>query len=413
MLVRQMPVNYLTDGKIIKGFNEEGRLVAIFDNYENVMTIEYDESGKIVGVYDGENKQIVFKYRPNGLLDNITDTRGRQIKYDYDNERLVSIIKSDGKELTLAYDENKPDNLTRITTSEHLQSVLEYTDTDGFLSKVITKSLVTDITHGQAPTVTDGVTLSSCSFSFGDNLTTISNNRGDTKYYKLDDLGNVYEYYEEQNNLIVKAEKYDYVPGESNTQGKDDVYTSSASLMYKKSYDDFIPDFNSGDFIKIVLDEFNNPSTKTTNARALSDGTTQQMTVTYEYNDDHKCIKEEAIVTIKEGTSLLKTYTQITAYNYNAAGNVVRKESYIVGEEYTTGKSIEETVYDERAMLSKRLLITAWTVLPNSTPKASTRKTVKLLPTTMKRANTRRSTSIFLVQTWCVLKNFPTTPMIV
>ena len=38
---------------------------------------------------------------------------------------------------------------------------------------------------------------------------------------------------------------------------------------------------------------------------------------------------------------------QIATYNYNAAGNVVRKESYIKGEEYTTGKTIEETVYDE------------------------------------------------------------------
>ena len=38
---------------------------------------------------------------------------------------------------------------------------------------------------------------------------------------------------------------------------------------------------------------------------------------------------------------------QIATYNYNAAGNIVRKESYIKGEQYTTGKTIEETVYDE------------------------------------------------------------------
>ncbi len=68
----------------------------------------------------------------------------------------------------------------------------------------------------------------------------------------------------------------------------------------------------------------------------------------YEYDDNHKCVKETAVVTIKEGTSILNTYTQITAYNYNASGNVVRKESYIEGEELTRGKSIEETVYDEK-----------------------------------------------------------------
>lgn len=290
-LTRQMPVNYLTDGALIKGFNEDGQLVAIFDNYDNIMTIDYDESGKIVSVYDGENKQITFEYRPDGLLSSITDTRGRRIKYDYENKRLVSIHKSGGKELMLAYDESNPHELTTVTTSENLQSVLEYTD--GLLVRVTTKSLLTGISHGQEPTVTEGVALSWCSFSFGDNFTTITNDKGDKKYYKVNDDGNVYEYYEEQNNLIVKAEKYDYVPGESDTQGKDDVYTSSASLMYKKSYDDFIPDFNSGDFIKTELDEFNNPKTKTISARPLSGGTTQEAVVTYEYDDDHKCIKAQ------------------------------------------------------------------------------------------------------------------------
>ena len=79
---RQMPVNYLTDDKIVKGYNAEGRLVAILDNYENVMTIEYDEDGKIQSVYDGEDKQIVFAYNPTtGLLSSITDTRGRKTGY--------------------------------------------------------------------------------------------------------------------------------------------------------------------------------------------------------------------------------------------------------------------------------------------------------------------------------------------
>ena len=241
------------------------------------------------------------------------------------------------------YDTNEPDNLISVTTSDKKQSVLEYTN--GLLSKVITKSLVSGIAHGEEPATAE-VEISECSFSFGDNLTILTDDKGNKKYYKIDDLDDVYEYYAEENGLVVAAEKYDYVPGESNTQGKDDVYTSSPSLMYKKSFAEFVPDFENGDFIKTVLDEFNNPETVTTNERALSTGTTTQTTVSYTYNDDHKCIKEETIVTIKEGTSVLKTYTQITAYNYNAAGNVVRKESYIVGEELTTGKSIEETEYD-------------------------------------------------------------------
>ena len=343
MYVRQMPLNYITDGKIVKGFNEAGNLVVVFDKYENMLTVEYDDSGKIVNVYDGEDKQIAFEYRPDGLLGSITDTRGRRTEYDYDDGKLISVKKPGGKELALGYDPSNPDNLISVTTSDKMRSELQYTN--GLLSKVITKSLVSGIAHGEEPATAD-VKISECSFSFGDNLTILTDDKGNKKYYKIDDLGDVYEYYAEENGLVIAAEKYDYVPGESNTQGKDDVYTSSPSLMYKKSFAEFVPDFENGDFIKTVLDEFNNPETVTTNERALSTGTTTQTTVNYTYKDDHKCIKEETIVTIKEGTSVLDKYTQITAYNYNAAGNVVRKENYIVGEEYTTGKSIEETEYD-------------------------------------------------------------------
>lgn len=42
-----------------------------------------------------------------------------------------------------------------------------------------------------------------------------------------------------------------------------------------------------------------------------------------------------------------------TKYNYNIAGNIIRKESYIKGEEYTEGKTIEETIYDEKGNVVK------------------------------------------------------------
>lgn len=120
-----------------------------------------------------------------------------------------------------------------------------------------------------------------------------------------------------------------YVPYE-----KDNVQSAKRSSLYIKTYSAFTSaDFTGGDTVNIVLDEYNNASTKTTNARALSDGTTQEAVVTYEYDDNHKCVKESAVITIKEGTAVLKTYTQITAYHYNASGSIVRKESYIEGEE--------------------------------------------------------------------------------
>ena len=350
-LNRQAPVNYLTDGKIIKGFNEEGRLVAIFDKYENVMTIEYDESGKIVGVYDGEDKQITFDYRPDGLLGSITDTRGRRISYKYylndytKKQYLAKIFFSNGKSINLDYHQNG--DLYTVISSDKLQSYLYFNDSSE-LSSVETVSLVNGIAQDKEFSSTI-INIESKNFLIVSPLTTIEDYKGNKAYYKISEDGNVSEYYEEENGKVISAELYDYVPYE-----KDNVQQANRASLYMKAYEDFCGnDFVGGDTVNTVLDEFNNPATVTTNARALSNGTTQQTTVTYEYNDDHKCIKETATVKITglpEGT---KTYTQITAYNYNAAGNVVRKESYIEGEEYTTGKSIEETVYDENGNVVK------------------------------------------------------------
>lgn len=47
------------------------------------------------------------------------------------------------------------------------------------------------------------------------------------------------------------------------------------------------------------------------------------------------------------------TFVSYTKYTYNAYGDVIRTESYVEGEEYTTGKTIEETVYDDKGNVVK------------------------------------------------------------
>ncbi len=338
---RQMPVNYLTDGTIVKGYNAEGRLVAIFDDYENIIAVEYDENGKIAVVYDSEDKQIVFDYLPSGLLGSITDTRGRKAGYTYNADGdLTKVTFANGKTVAFTYDANG--NIQNVESSEKLKSTLTYTDTFR-LNKVTNTSTISGVEHGQELAAA-AVTMSEMTFTYSSTLTTIADERGNKQYYKVNGDGNVYEYYSEEDGKVVKAEKYDYVPYE-----KDNVQSAKRSSLYAKAYSAFTSaDFTGGDTVNIDLDEYNNAKTKTTNARALSDGTTQEAVVTYEYDDNHKCVKERAVVTIKEGTAVLKTYTQITTYNYNASGSIVRKESYIEGEEYTTGKSIEEAEYDEK-----------------------------------------------------------------
>ena len=344
LFVRQLPVNYLTDGTIYKGFNEDGDLVAVFDKYENMILVEYDESGKITAVYDGDDKQIVFSYAPNGLLSSITDTRGRRTVYDYENGELIGVTFASGKSVALEY--NASGYLTTVVSSEKMQSALSYTN--NILSGVKTWSCVESIEHGAPSETANTDAMTEMTIGYSENFITVTDDKENTTYYKVDDEDNLYEYYEEQAGKVTKAEKYDYVPYE-----KDDVYSTAKEKLYQQGYAAFDPDFANGDSVLTELDEFNNPAKKTTSARALSEGTTVQAVVTYAYNDEHKCTGEQATVTVKQGTSVLKEYMQVTAYNYNASGNVVRKETYVVGEEQSTGKAIEETVYDEKGNKKK------------------------------------------------------------
>jgi len=344
---RQMPVNYLTDGEIVKGFNSEGQLVTVLDKYENTMSIEYDANQKIQRVYDGNNKQIIFDYNPTtGLLRSITDTRGRRTSYEYNAQNeLIKVMFSDGQTVDLVYDANG--NIQSVESSDKVKSTLSYSNKFE-LKEVTNASTVSGVEHGQ-PSSDAIVQMSKIMCAFSPAQTTIANDKGNKKYYKVNADGNVYEYYEEQNGLVVKAEKYDYVPYD-----KDNVQSAKRSSLFTKAYSAFsASDFTNGDYTNTKLDEYNNPATKTTNAQKLSAGTTQQTTIVYEYDENHQCIKETATVVITGLSEGTKTYTHITSYHYNASGNIIRKECYIKGEEYTTGKTIEETIYDDKGNVVK------------------------------------------------------------
>lgn len=62
--------------------------------------------------------------------------------------------------------------------------------------------------------------------------------------------------------------------------------------------------------------------------------------MTYEYDDENRCVKADASVVISTGNSGTKKYSQITEYAYNSAGKKVRTESYIEGEEAANGRNI-------------------------------------------------------------------------
>ena len=128
---RQMPINFLTDGKIIKGYNEDGRLVSVYDNRDNYAVIEYEKTDvttdsplRISRIYDKDGKEVRFNYNPQSKLTEIKDTRGRKTRYEYSGSKLSKVKYDSGTEFTISYSNNNIKSITEFIVSE--QSIKIY-----------------------------------------------------------------------------------------------------------------------------------------------------------------------------------------------------------------------------------------------------------------------------------------------
>lgn len=344
---KQMPVNYLTDGKVIKGFNEYGQLVAIYDNYKNSIVIEYDKNDRIVKVYENESKVNIFDYNSNDLLSSVTDTQGKQTKYEYDtNARLIKVQYCDGKIIDFTYDGS--DNINSVKSSNGFYSTIE---TNKSYIDIKNYSTVSRISNNAVVNSPINQMISEYSISYTTYYpTTVSDKNGIVEYYHFNNEGRNTAYYLEENSKVVKAEKYEYVRYQ-----KDKVTMAKKDTLNKTSYNNF--SFVVGDYQDTILDEFNNPVSTSTKTKVISvdsnnQETTSKTITTYFYDNDQRCEKERTEIRIITPVNT-EIYYAVTQYFYNTNNEVIRIEKYIEGEEYLKGKDIEETVFDKNGNIIK------------------------------------------------------------
>ena len=346
----QTPVNFLTDGKIYKGYNESGNLVAIFDAYENNVVIEYEQyyieyaSGeRIARICDNDNNVVTFSYTPDNKLSCITDRNGRNTRYVYDSgSNLKEVIFDTGEKINITYYGN------------YITSIAE--EKNNLYAKVLYNgSKPSAIINGSSV----DIDIDTVYFSFVQNnnstmnYVTITTDKSKERYYFNAD-NNLKEYRMEEGGVMSKAEQYVYNPywKGSTKQSDPKVVTTSTTKesLRGKTLTNFV--FTAGDTETTTLDQFENPL-KTTNSKVKLDANgTNYLTVTVDrlYDDNQKLIEEVTTGTYSKDNKSLISHTK---YNYNYAGNIVRKETYVEGEEFTKGKTVEETVYDNKGNVTK------------------------------------------------------------
>ena len=346
----QTPVNFLTDGKIYKGYNESGNLVAIFDAYENNVVIEYEQyyieyaSGeRIARICDNDNNVVTFSYTPDNKLSCITDRNGRNTRYVYDSgSNLKEVIFDTGEKINITYYGN------------YITSIAE--EKNNLYAKVLYNGSKPSAIINGSSVDTD---IDTVYFSFVQNnnstmnYVTITTDKSKERYYFNAD-NNLKEYRMEEGGVMSKAEQYVYNPywKGSTKQSDPKVVTTSTTKesLRGKTLTNFV--FTAGDTETTTLDQFENPL-KTTNSKVKLDANgTNYLTVTVDrlYDDNQKLIEEVTTGTYSKDNKSLISHTK---YNYNYAGNIVRKETYVEGEEFTKGKTVEETVYDNKGNVTK------------------------------------------------------------
>ncbi len=355
MRKRMTPVHYLMDGELVKGFNEDGELVVVSDNYNNAIAIERDSKKRITRVYDDKEKQIVFKYDHKGVLSSVTDVRGKRTTLTYNSGSTV-IKYANGESITLAISNIATNNskvsyanITEITAQDKAKVKLTYDRM--LLTGIEYYSLFNSIAHGTV--VSGNNKLSSTTIAYTPNQTVITTSGDVTQKetYKFNNVGNLAEYYVEKDNKVVQAEKYDY-----EKYKRDNVQYAKKDTLNKTALSSFA--FVADEYTNVALDQFNNPVTETTGwkviHKAANGTTTKQKTETkYVYDEDYRVIEKRTVLSTQKGSAAITTSTSVKTYSYNAQGAVIRTESYIAGEELTFGKSIEETVYNDKGRVVK------------------------------------------------------------
>ncbi len=354
-----IPQMYQKSNELVRGFNSDGNLVWVNDMYGNFISIQYNKYNRIQKVVDKDNNILQFSYDREHRLTAIKDNRGRKIEYNYSftNNRLESIfhikLNADGtdgecyKNYYISY-ENVSDNslipeyiVSDISSSDKENCVLEYADRLVAVTKYAT---IDKIPNGSSLGISEDAIISKytveCSAQpYQTIITDIDGNREIFRFTKDKVLS---EYYQEVNQKVSKAERYEYTPfvGRKVEKGK-------RQFLNKVAFEEY--GFESGEIENTELNIYNNPVTTTINSVQVTPTSTKRVIIQYSYDELQRCIIERTTEQYSGGKSFV--YVKRNVYDENTSA-LKQTIQYTEGEQATTGLTAEEYIYDAKGNIT-------------------------------------------------------------
>ena len=352
---RHSPVNYLRKDGIIKGFNENGDLVVIFDSYGNYYALNYDtrivngtEHSFITAVTDNNERTTTLNYDANLLLTSIITPNGKRTEYAYSDNRIVQITYPDGERVYLSYSDGSSDAgcyIKQINSSLDMHSLINC-NTDG---KIIIKNVSTIdlIKHDSLPPAegyhhpnTSSKILSEMTLVYEPDKTTITDEVGNQEIYVFDtDPDCLKEFYSVINGKVASAEKYTYSDNDFDIV----EYAHKGSLNLRE-YSDYT--FISDKYTCAYYDDYRRVIREESSWKRTTICVGHPKVITnHTYDDAHHLVKSVSEIFHEETFS--PAYLSVTTYQYNDKGSLTRKENYVEGTQLTEGITVEEHEYDD------------------------------------------------------------------
>ncbi len=337
------PVNYLKDTNgLISGFNKHGNLVCLCNAYGGYVAVEYNKLDQISSIYDDKGKSMSFEYEDDKLA-SITDCRGRKTNYVYNGKQLTTVRYADGSNISFTY---SGEDISTVTDSNGNKSTITYANNK--LSRIQTLSHMVkiakdDVTRGASYTkkiadVTFGYTSGGVNINYGEGKSesyTFTSGKNIQTHSQADEI---------QTKTVTYS--YDYSQGKKITEVSQTDVGGEPAVTTIKIYD--------------ALDRL---IKKEIDWRNISDSVQKRIEYFYFYDNHDNLICEKCCEFFKKDNNTSSSNTSLKNYSYNAQGSLILTESFVMGEELTSGKNYEERVYDENGNVTKTV---KWNSLDSS-----------------------------------------------